>query len=190
VARVLIVHASREGQTLRIAERLADTLRETGHEVRLARSDPFPGIGGHDGVIVAASVHLGRHPRHLERAIRAHRTVLEHMPTAFLSVCLMAAGEDPLQRTEADGYLQTFLQRTGWRPDLAGTVAGAVRFSRYGFLKNRYMRAMTRGEGLGDGASDHEFTDWNDVRRFAEAFGALLESVPRPRFERRPRVAP
>lgn len=190
MASVLIVHASREGQTLRIAERLADTLRACGHGVHLAASEPFPGVGEYDGVIVAASVHLGHHPRNLARAIRAHRTVLEHLPTGFLSVCLSAACGDPLHRAEADGYLREFLRRTGWRPELATTAAGAARFSRYGFLKARVVRAMLRGERLGLGVRDREYTDWNDVRRFAEAFSALLERVPRPSYERRPRVAP
>lgn len=189
MASILIVHASQEGQTLRIADRLAHTLKGDGHRVRLAAADPFPSVSGHDGVIIAASVHLGRHPRSLARAVRAHRTVLAHMPSAFLSVCLSAACPDPLHRAEADGYLRDFLRRTGWRPDLAATAAGAVRFSRYGFLKARFVRAMARSEHLGDTATDREFTDWNDVRRFAGAFGALLDAVPRPRYERRPRLA-
>lgn len=189
MSSVLIVHASREGQTLRIAEYLAEALRQGGHAVRLAAAEPFPGVGGADGVIVAASVHLGRHPRALVRAVRAHRTVLERLPSAFLSVCLSAAGDDPLHRAEADGYLRDFLRRTGWRPELAASVAGALRFSRYGFLKARFVRAMSQREQLGtERGVDREFTDWNEVRRFAEAFGALLGAVPRPRFERRSRV--
>lgn len=190
MASVLIVYASKEGQTRRIAERLAETLTRCGHVVRLAASEPFPRVGEYDGVIVAASVHVGHHPRSLARAIRAHRTVLEHLPTGFLSVCLSAAGGDPLHRAEADGYLREFLRRTGWQPELAATVAGAARFSRYGFLKSRIVRAMVRGARLGGGLRDQEYTDWNDVRRFAEAFNALLERVPRPSYERRPRVAP
>ncbi|MEJ2667663.1 MAG: flavodoxin domain-containing protein [Deinococcales bacterium] len=187
MASVLIVHASREGQTMRIAERLADTLRQGGNEVRLAAAEPFPGVGGVDGVIVAASVHLGRHPRSLARAVRAHRTVLEHLPSAFLSVCLAAACGDPLHRAEADGYLDDFVRRTGWQPDMAASVAGALRFSRYGYLKARFVRAMSRRERLtSELGVDREFTDWNEVRRFAEAFGALLGSIPRPRFERTP----
>ncbi len=185
MASVLIVHASSEGQTLRIAEYLADTLRGDGHEIRLTPSQPFPGVGGYDGVIVAASVHLGRHPRPLARAIRAHRTVLAHLPSAFLSVCLSAACPDPLHRAQADGYLHDFLGRTGWQPDLAATVAGAARFSRYGLIKARLVRTLVPGGLGGPLGADREFTDWNDVRRFAEAFAALLEAVPRPRYQRR-----
>lgn len=182
MAKVLIVHASREGHTQRIAERLAETLEADGHDVRLAPSSPFPGASGADGVIVAASVHRGRHPPALVRAVRAHRRVLEHLPSAFLSVCLCAAGSNPLQRADADGYLRDFLDRTGWKPDLAASAAGALRFDRYGFLKARFVRAMARRVAV-DAAvrGDVAFTNWDDVRRFGEAFSTLLRAAPRSR---------
>jgi menaquinone-dependent protoporphyrinogen oxidase len=189
MAKVLILHASREGHTEHIAERLAATLREDGHEVRLAPASPFPGIGGADAVIIAASVHRGRHPYGLVRAVHAHRRVLEHMPSAFLSVCLCAAGSDPLLRAEADGYLRDFLHRTGWHPELAASAAGALRFSRYSFFETRIVRALVRRQGIdADVVTDHEFTDWNDIRRFAEAFSTLLDEPRSRRLDRAARA--
>lgn len=191
MARVLIVHASREGHTVRVADGLAEALRAEGHEASLLPSLPFPGVGGSDGVIVAASVHRGRHPFPLVRAVRAHNQVLEHLPSAFLSVCLCAAASDPLRRAEADGYLRDFLERTGWRPDLSASIAGALRFSRYGPLKARFVKSMLRRQGLrADGRSDREFTDWAEVRRFAEAFSALLAEPSHRPFEPRLRSSP
>ena len=175
MARVLIVYASQEGQTRRIAEALAETLRHDSHEVRLAAGVPFPSIGGADGVIVAASVHRGRHPGALARAIRAHATVLRHIPSAFLSVCLSAACDQPRQRAEAAGYLRNFTGRTGWRPELEASVAGALRSDAGGPFRLRRQRALARRHGLpADPPVDREYTDWEDVRRFAEAFSALL----------------
>jgi len=191
MAKVLIVHASREGHTQHIAERLAETLRVDGHEVRLAPSSPFPGASGADAVIVAASVHRGRHPLALLRAVRAHRRVLEHLPSAFLSVCLCAAGSDPLQRAEADGYLRDFLGRTGWKPDLATSAAGALRFDRYGFFKARFVRAMARRAAIdADLRGNVEFTDWDDIRRFGEAFSTLLSAAPTSRMAGHRRMHP
>lgn len=175
MAQVLIVHASREGQSLRIAQRVAETLEGDGHSASVVGADPFPGLGGADGVVVVASVHMGRHPAALIRAIRAHRAVLEHMPNAFLSVCLAAAGRDAAHRSQADGYLQEFLRRAQWHPTVSGTVAGALRFGRYGPIKGRFMRALDRREGFpGAPGEEREFTDWSTVRAFAEAFAAQL----------------
>ncbi len=191
MAKVLIVHASREGHTQRIAERLAETLQADGHEVRLAPSSPFPGASGSDGVIIAASVHRGRHPIALTRAVRAHRRVLEHLPSAFLSVCLCAAGSDPLQRAEADGYLRDFMSRTGWRPDLAASAAGALRFDRYAYFKARFVRAKARRAAIdADLQGNVELTDWDDIRRFGEAFSALLRATPTARVGTRRRKHP
>lgn len=184
MARVLIVHASREGHTVHVAEALAEALRGDGHDAGLLPSVPFPGVGDSDGVIVAASVHRRRYPFALVRAVRAHRQVLEHLPSAFLSVCLCAAASDPLRRAEADGYLQDFLARTGWHPDLYGTAAGALRFSRYGPLTARFVRSLLRRQGLpADGRSDRAFTDWAAVQHFATSFSLLLAEPSHRRFE-------
>lgn len=186
MARILIVVASQDGQTRRIAERLADGLRHDRHEVRLEPAAPFPPVAGADGIIIAASVHLGRHPAALVRAVRAHAIVFRHLPTAFLSVCLSAACSRPEQRAEADRYLHDFIDRTGWRPDLAASAAGALTFSRYGPLRASLVRAVARLKGLPiDPRSDREYTDWNDVRRFAEAFSALLAATPARRLAAR-----
>lgn len=191
MARVLIVHASREGQTTRIAERMAAVLGAGGHEARLAASTPFPGLGGADGVIVAASVHRGRHPSALVRAVRAHRRVFRQLPSGFLSVCLCAAASDPMQRAEADGYLHDFLEATGWRPDLSASVAGALRYSRYGPVRRRFVHAMARRRGLpGEPRVDREYTDWSDVHRFAEAFSSLLDEAGAGPLETRRRTLP
>lgn len=183
MARILIVVASQDGQTRRIAERLADGLRPDGHEVRLEAASPFPSVAGADGIIIAASVHLGRHPGPLVRAVRAHATVLRHLPTAFLSVCLSAACHLPEHRAQADRYLRDFTERTGWQPDLAASAAGALTFSRYGPIRAYLARALARRKGLTvDRRSDREYTDWDDVRRFAEAFSALLAASPARRL--------
>lgn len=179
MATVLLLYASREGQTIRIAERLASALASRGHQPEVRAALPFPALGGADGLVVAASVHGGRHPRALVRALRAHRAVLQHLPSAFLSVCLCAAVPDEPHRALADSYLRSFLTSTDWRPDLAGSVAGALRFDRYGPVKRRFMRNLARHEGLP--VASAEFTDWGEVRAFAEAFADLVELHPGPR---------
>jgi len=67
MARALILYATTEGQTARIAERMATVLRERGHSVdthRAGRGDAGPDPADFDGVIVGAPIHYGRHPGH------------------------------------------------------------------------------------------------------------------------------
>ncbi len=180
MASVLIVHASQEGQTIRIAEHLARVLAQRGHDARIAPATPFPGLAGSAGIVIAASIHMGRHPHGLVRAVRAHRAVLLQLPSAFLSVSLSAAVGDDAHRRLADGYLREFLASTRWRPDLAATAAGALRFSRYGPFKRRFMQRLARREGLP--GHETEFTDWDEVRAFGEAFAAIVTERDGLRF--------
>ena len=51
---------------------------------------------------------------------------------------------------------------------MTATFAGALRYSRYGWLKRRLMRSIARREGGDtDTSRDHVYTDWDAVDRFA-----------------------
>jgi hypothetical protein len=49
-------------------------------------------------------------------------------------------------------------------------VAGALKYTRYGWLKRRVMRYIAgKAGGSTDTSRDHEYTDWEDLRVFAES---------------------
>ena len=79
MAKVLIVYSTFDGQTARIAQRMAGDLREAGLEVTLhpawALDAPWE-IDAHDAVVVGGAVRFGHHARALadplfERSRRA-----------------------------------------------------------------------------------------------------------------------
>jgi menaquinone-dependent protoporphyrinogen oxidase len=50
-------------------------------------------------------------------------------------------------------------------------VAGALLFTKYGWLKRRIMRHMARKAGMEtDIRRDYEFTNWADLEVFAKGF--------------------
>ena len=54
-------------------------------------------------------------------------------------------------------------------------VAGALLYTRYNFLVRFVMRQITKAEGGDtDTSRDYEYTDWDAVDRFAEAFARQL----------------
>ena len=180
MARVLILYATVEGQTERVAEKIADLLRGAGHRVDLQRArraqeafDP----GAFDGVIVGASVHYGRHPGYLRALLRRQQAALGARHTAFFSLSLSAGGPGA-RPAAAQRYLKTFLRRSGWQPRLAGVFGGALRYSRYGPIKRLVMQAFVglAGGDL-DASRDYEYTDWDAVARFAGAFDQALSSA-------------
>jgi menaquinone-dependent protoporphyrinogen oxidase len=179
VSSALILYATTEGQTARIAERIAQTLRRRGHaaETSPAKEAP-PGLEAarYDGVIVGASIHYGRHPAYLRSLVRSHRAALEARPGAFFSVSLSGGGPGAKPKA-ARRYLEVFLRQTGWQPQQTATFAGALRFSQYGAFKRMLMVVFVGlGGGDTDTSRDYEYTDWDAVERFAESFAQRLRS--------------
>ncbi len=165
---LLIVYSTVEGQTRRIAQAVAGHARDAGFDpVLLDPEHPLAdGVVHFDAALVAAPVHFGKHPASVLRFVQRHREALESVPCAFLSVSMSAARADDASRAAAAGYLTTFLAAAGWSPALAVSVAGALRYTRYGFLKRLMLRRIARKNGLPtDVRQDHELTDWAAVRR-------------------------
>ena len=181
---ILLSYATSEGQTAKVAGRMADGLRARGHGVDLlelpAPLDPDD-LGPYDGVIVGGSIHVGRHQPALADFVREHRDGLDARPSAFVQVCLSAAADDPDRRAEATRYVDEFREATGWEPDLVGVFGGALRFSEYGFVKRALMKRIAAdATGDTDTSRDYEYTDWDAVGAFVDEFAALVEAASVP----------
>ncbi len=175
--RILILYATIEGQTGRIAERIARLLRDGGHAVETQPAEAgesFLVPEHYDGVIVGASIHYGHHPAYLHALVERHRKALEVKPNAFFSVSLSAGGRRP-KPAAARRYIDKFLRKTGWRPGQAASFAGALQFSKYGAFKRLLMIVFVGlGGGDTDTSRDYEYTDWDAVDRFAREFERRL----------------
>lgn len=175
MARLLIVYATLEGQTEKIARRLGELAAARGHAVRVADFHALHGEGwgaSIDALILGASVHMEKHPAELQRWVRDNHAQLEALPSAFFSVSLSAAGPRPRTIARAQQYLETFLNKTGWRPLSRASLAGALQYSKYGLLKRWMMQAIVRMAGNRDldPHRDYEYTDWAAVERFLDEF--------------------
>ena len=161
VARILLLYATIEGHTERIAERIAGALRSHGHQVDVLPARADADFSGYEAVMIGASIHYGHHPAQLRALLRKHRAALAARPGAFFSVSLSAK----------ERYLQRFLRQVEWRPEHTATFAGALQYSKYGPLKRLVMRAFVTLTGRDtDMSRDYEYTDWAAVDRFSEAF--------------------
>ena len=178
--RILVVHHSEEGQTAKVAERIAATLRAAGADVESDTAERDPSPEGYDGVIVGDSIHIGRHSRSLRRWLTRHADALDAMPVTLFQVSLTSAHDDPEHDAEAHQLLGRLLDSTGLDPDIVGLFAGALAYTRYGWLKRRMMHRIAGGQGdPTDTSSDHEFTDWDSVEHFAADALALMSGTTR-----------
>jgi menaquinone-dependent protoporphyrinogen oxidase len=170
--KVLIAYATTEGQTRRIATRIAGQARERGHDVRLVDvgskpSDVHP--ADFDAIIIAASVHHEKHQDDVEDFVSASKAMLATKPTLFLSVSLAAAFEEG--RQDADRYIASFVRNSGWKPDKSVAVAGAVRSKEYDYYQQQILKyVVLRDRKVDRPEQDHEFTDWKALAGAVEAF--------------------
>jgi len=180
MARILVLYGTTEGHTARIAESIRDTLCARGNRVDVVeagRTGPSPVL--YDGVIIAASVHGGRYQRHIRSWVRANVSLLERKPTAFVSVSLGVLQTDAVVQREVQAIVNRFLLSTEWRPMLVKNVAGALMYRKYGWFKRWIMtRLVAKAGGNTDTSRNWDYTDWNDVRLFAEQFAALVHGAP------------
>ena len=171
MTKILIAFGTTEGQTARIADHIADAIRKYGVEAEaldLKRSKDVS-VDGYDALIVGGSIHMGKHQEDVADFVRKHRAVLERRPSAFFSVSLAAHGD----MENAEAYVENFEQQTGWRPTKVGLFSGALLYRKYGFLKRYMMKRIVRDKPGGvstDTSRDHVYTDWDQVKRFAEDF--------------------
>jgi menaquinone-dependent protoporphyrinogen oxidase len=182
MARVLIVYGTTEGQTRRIAQFLGNLIAEKGHEASVLDSTDLPGdldVGAYDAVIAAASLHIGRHQTSIVHFVHDHAAELNARPTAFLSVSLCAASDDPDDLHDARKCVDRFLADTGWQPTRIELVAGAFRYTQYDFFKRWAMKLIARRKAApSDTSQDYELTDWAALRAFAGTFlGELSASA-------------
>ena len=182
--RVLIVYGTTDGHTQKIAEAVADTFASehweaTAVNARHASPDLIP--GGYDRVVIAGSVRGGKYQRALRRWVRGHADGLNRAHTAFLSVCLGVLEHRAEVHEELRDIMERFFDATGWRPTVSKIVAGALPYTRYGWLKKLIMkRIVAKTGGDTDTSRDYDYTDWEDLRQFALRFAHAREQSPAP----------
>lgn len=175
---ILITFGTGEGQTAKIADRLATRLRDHGHNVTTAdieRDSVDRPLTEFDAVLVGSSIHVGNPNKHVVEFVEQSLGALAEKPTGFFLVCLSAALPDEESKAQAAGYVDDFLETTDWHPDRIGLFGGALRYSEYGFIKRAIIKRIAKETtGDTDASQDYEYTDWDEVDRFADDFAEFI----------------
>jgi menaquinone-dependent protoporphyrinogen oxidase len=174
MSRLLILYGTTNGYTRKIATALGATLGEEGFPCDVIDAKRIPrelDPDAYDGVVVAASIHAGGYQRAVKRWVRQHAGQLNLVPSAFVSVCLGILEPRPEAQTEVRVIMNRFLQANGWQPTITKTVAGALLYTQYDWLTRWFMkRIVAKAGGDTDTTRDYEYTDWDDLRMFAQDF--------------------
>jgi menaquinone-dependent protoporphyrinogen oxidase len=178
--RTGVFYATREGQTKRIAEHVAARLRNCGFEtdVRNLSDKDDVNLNSYDAVVLAASVHAGRHEPEMRTFVKRHFAELNSLPNAFLSVTLSQAGAERTTATadervrfaaDVQKVIDLFVRETGWHPQRVKPVAGALLYTKYNFLLRFIMNRIAKKAGAEtDTSRDYEYTNWAELDRFTD----------------------
>jgi menaquinone-dependent protoporphyrinogen oxidase len=173
--RVLLLCSSTDGQTRKICDRLRQVLQDVGDTVTLTMIQDARELSPADFqmAVIGARIRYGRTDARVIEYANRHAAALNAMPSAFFSVNLVARSPGK-NRPETNPYVQAFLRRVAWRPQLLEVFSGKLDYPRYGVLDRliiRFIMWLTQGPTEPDAVV--EFTDWHSV----EAFGHALSAV-------------
>lgn len=175
VANTLLLYSTNYGLSKKICEAIQASLFRRGE-----RAEVEPLIGhavdpkSFDAIVIGASIRHGKHSPAVLEFIRANRSLLEAKPSALFSVNLVA--RKPLKNMpQTNPYLKRLVAQSPWKPKLLGVFAGELDYSRYGPVDKYMMRfVMWINKGPTDFASKVQFTDWDEVERFAGKIAQLV----------------
>lgn len=174
MARILLLYSSVYGHTKRISDRMEAKLRSLGEQVELV---PVAGGGAdpahYDAILIGSSIRNGKHNPAVLEFIARHKALLDQKPSGFFSVNLVA--RKPQKNTpETNPYTKAFVAKSPWQPKLLGVFGGDLDYQRYtAFDRNVIRFIMWLTKGPTDPRTKDEYTDWDEVDRFAERFAAL-----------------
>lgn len=173
---ILILYTTVEGQTRKIAGRVAEFFEARGWHAaveNVAGMLEF-GLERPDAVILLAPVHAGRYPTPMTHFVRQEHDWLNSVPSAFVSVSLSIVSDVAEERQEAEDYPTSLLAETGWQPAFIHNAGGALRLAEYDFFKRWMVRRLSRNAPEAGEKGDREFTDWAALEAFCGQFAASV----------------
>lgn len=174
MANVLVLYATHDGQTRKIAERIATVLRVRRHLVELFEAGHAPrdlDLSRFQAIFIGSPIHAQGYLKPVVRFVQSHRTELDRVPTLFFSVGLAILSKTSDGRAQTMTIVDKLVSETGWHPRRVELIAGALPYTRYNFLIRFVMRQIAKKEGGDtDTSRDYEYTDWNAVERLAVEF--------------------
>lgn len=172
--RILIAYYSYTGHTARIVRTMRDALIQAGATCDMMEMVEICREGvdwnHYDGVIVGSSVIYGVYDKIVWEFVQRFHNELDRFPNCFFNVTVVA--RTPFKATvEGNRYMQRFLQKSIWEPNELKCIAGKVDYPHwkwYQVLAIRMIMKITHGPT--DSSTIIDYTDWNDVKAYAEHF--------------------
>ena len=164
--KILIIYATSEGQTKKIAEFMEQQLKHLNYDVILSDvSEDINNIDIYDTILIGASVHMFSYQKSIQEFVLKNHKLLNSKHSAFFSVSMTNASTNEEDQNNANSLAKSFFDNTLWKPNEVMQFAGALKFTKYGFFKRLIMKLISskKGETI-DTSKDYEYTDWSIVK--------------------------
>ena len=167
--KILIIYSSTDGHTKKICEVIKENLINKG-ELHLTSIENVSetNVQFYDYIIIGASIRYGKHNRKVFDFIEKNLNIIEKKKNAFFSVNVVARKNEK-NTPETNPYIKKFLSKTRWKPKKLGVFAGKVDYPNYSFLNKQIIKfIMFITKGPIDTSKSFEFTNWDNVKKFAQ----------------------
>ena len=172
--KMLLLYASVDGQTLKIANFLVEEFKQKGQEVSLVEIDAFKDkLENFGKVIIGCSIRYGVHHKSVIDFINQNKESLDKHQSVFFSVNLVARKPEKNQ-ADTNPYVIKFFKTITWKPTLVEVFAGKLDYKKYPFFDRIMIQLiMWMTKGPTDSNAKIEYTDWNRVKAFSQKVIAL-----------------
>jgi menaquinone-dependent protoporphyrinogen oxidase len=172
MTRILLVHSTTDGHTIKISDVIINELTQAGHNVSQCSVTEVSAdqLDNADTIILGASIRYGKHQKSVYDFVTNNKSLLKTKKTAFFTVNVVARKENK-NTPETNPYINKFLDEVEWQPDVKGVFAGKLNYPIYGPLDRFMIRLiMYITKGPTDTSKVYEFTNWESVKQFARNF--------------------
>lgn len=168
---VLMAYYSHAGHTAKIARMIGKAIEQAGHHCDVVEMMEIVREGidwsPYDTVIVGTPIVYGTYNKVVWEFCSEFKSRLEAVPHSFFNVTVVA--RTPEKATpEGNRYLQNFIAKSAWKPRDLKCFAGKVDYPNWNLFETLMIQLIMK---ITDGPTDRrtaiDFTDWDEVQRYA-----------------------
>ncbi|WP_299780682.1 menaquinone-dependent protoporphyrinogen IX dehydrogenase [uncultured Formosa sp.] len=166
--KVGIIYSTTDGQTLKICQRIAEHLKNSGFSTDIIEISAFKdSVSKYPKLIIGASIRYGKHSKKVTAFIQKHKNALDQIDVAFFSVNLVARKSDK-NRFNTNPYVIKYFKQLDWTPKIIDVFAGTLDYKSYSFLDRIMIKLiMKMTDGPTSTNTPIEYTDWDRVKAFS-----------------------
>ena len=164
-ASALIVYGTRWGGTIKVAEKIGETLKEEGYSVDIFDARQSPQVDPYDLIIVGSGISGGKWTKEAESFLKRNADMLRVKKTALFVSCGMVLRERGYDRAKED-YLSKVSNKYSLMPIGSGFFGGILDFeAKHNILDRLFVnssKSRLRNMGI-DLSKSYDFRDWNQI---------------------------